>query len=177
MELFVISIVTALSSFWVFYDARSNKLGSAESDTPSPFKMALGCLFIWIICFPYYLVKRKTFIEKAALNPSSDVVTTGQKVVLLIAVIVVFGIPYKSFSAGAIPTCDSQEAIDLINEVVTDNYGAGYSLSDYAQVSYDKSAEVRRCRMTWTVGENRGISDFMIEWYSDKKEMFTVSIQ
>lgn len=177
MEIFIIPIVIIASSFWVFYDAKNHNLGSADSNTPSPFKMAIGCFFIWILCFPYYLIKRRKFIDQAKLNPNSEVVTSGQKVVLFVAACIIFGLTYKDFSSGALPECHSQEATQLVSEIVEDNYGEGYSLSDFGQVNYDSSAESRHCRMTWSVNDSTGITDFIIEWYSDKKESFTVEIQ
>jgi hypothetical protein len=42
-----------LSSIWVFYDAR-------HRDVPKPLRWGIGCLLLWIVFFPWYLVRRRT---------------------------------------------------------------------------------------------------------------------
>jgi hypothetical protein len=43
----------ALSSIWVFYDAR-------ERGVPKPLRWGAGCLLLWIVIFPWYLARRRT---------------------------------------------------------------------------------------------------------------------
>lgn len=67
---FLIVIVT---SIWAGYDAGTlRKQGATRKDLGgSPLTVAIVCLLIWIIAFPYYLVHRSRF--KASHSKTSSV--------------------------------------------------------------------------------------------------------
>lgn len=50
---FVLGGLVALSSVWVYRDAR-------EKNIPKPFRWSLGSILLWIIVFPWYLARRRT---------------------------------------------------------------------------------------------------------------------
>lgn len=177
MDVFIIPIVIIASSCWVLFDAKAHKLGSVESNTPSPFKMTLGCLFVWIVCLPYYLFKRNSFIEKAQKSPNVEAVTNGQKIILTLAAIFILGLTYKDYIGGDVSTCDSTEVIQLVKDITKDNYGDGYTFSDFGQASYDVSTESRYCRVAWELDGQQGIIDFTVNWFNDKKENIYVNFQ
>ncbi len=49
----VFGLVQILTSGWVFYDANHKRV-------PKPFRWGFGSLLLWIIVFPWYLVRRRT---------------------------------------------------------------------------------------------------------------------
>ncbi len=69
MENFVV-IVVILSAIWVFFDAR--KIGVRKGlikglMNMGPWGWALCCLWLWIIVFPLYLIKRGEMMKAAAM--------------------------------------------------------------------------------------------------------------
>ena len=73
----IIGAVVILSSIWVFFDAKS--IGVKKDLTNGMFAMSAGmwflaCLFLWIISFPAYLIKRGEFKRLAQARG----VTSGQ---------------------------------------------------------------------------------------------------
>lgn len=68
----IISLI-AFSAVWVYFDATKNKIGKIQ-DEKGIFNMSAGAwaivtLFLWIIAFPSYLIKRSSLIDKAKENP------------------------------------------------------------------------------------------------------------
>lgn len=49
----VLGTLVALSSIWVYRDAR-------ERNIPKPFRWGLGSFLLWIVVFPWYLARRRT---------------------------------------------------------------------------------------------------------------------
>lgn len=69
----VLSLVIAVSGVWVFLDATKNDIGKIEGEKGF-FNLHAGgwaivTLLLWIVGFPAYLIKRKSLIEKAYVNP------------------------------------------------------------------------------------------------------------
>lgn len=68
MDLVIMAVLIG-TSFWVYFDAKSIgiKAGEVKSgrmaglDTMGPGSWLAGCLILWIIFFPIYLVKRGEF--------------------------------------------------------------------------------------------------------------------
>jgi hypothetical protein len=177
MELFIITAIVVASSFWVVLDAAKNKMGSLESNTPSPFKIGFGCLFIWILIFPYYLYKRSSFIEKANEFPCDKKATGGEKFAFYFLAILFLGLAARSFFVGQIPLCEDDNVVSLVNKISKDNYGDGYSFSHFGQVSYDSANEIRTCRTQWSYSNQSGILDFNVQWYDENKTNIYVTYQ
>jgi hypothetical protein len=78
--------VQVLSSLWVFFDARQKRL-------PKPFHWGIGTLFLWIIMFPWYLVRRQRpqapcpFVEREA-SPLARLLLAALALFFLVAVVV-----------------------------------------------------------------------------------------
>lgn len=78
--------VQVISSLWVFFDARQKRL-------PKPLHWGLGTLFLWVIVFPWYLVRRRTpespcpFVEREA-SPLARVLLAALALFFLVAVVV-----------------------------------------------------------------------------------------
>ena len=82
----VIPLIVVASAVWVYWDASSNKIGPVpdkKSFNQSAFMWGLGCIFLWIVVFPVYLVKRKQLIEAAKEHPVEEK-QRGLKVGMLI---------------------------------------------------------------------------------------------
>jgi hypothetical protein len=65
--LIVVAIVTC--ALWVYWDATGNKIGKV-SGASGLFNMSAGAwatvtMFLWIVAFPSYLIKRSALIEVA----------------------------------------------------------------------------------------------------------------
>jgi len=73
--------VIAVSAVWVYLDATKNEIGKIPG-SKGVFNMSAGgwgaaTLFLWIVGFPAYLVKREKLIAKARTSP---VVVKGRMV-------------------------------------------------------------------------------------------------
>lgn len=73
----LLTLLIVVSWVWVYFDATTNKIGKVGDD-PSIFNMhagawAIAIIFLWVIVFPAYLIKRKSLIEKAKSNPVEPV--------------------------------------------------------------------------------------------------------
>ena len=74
MDTVQISILVALflllvSSLWVLFDARRHRIpthGYAYTTNTGAGAWFLGCLFLWYVDFPVYLVRRGKLFEPAA---------------------------------------------------------------------------------------------------------------
>jgi len=81
----VLSSFVMLSSAWVFYDA-------CERHVPKPLRWGIGSLLLWIVVFPWYLVRRRTpqarcpFIE-AEVGPITRAVLVVLLVLFLLSVV------------------------------------------------------------------------------------------
>lgn len=67
--MWLISLIVIVTSIWVLVDAHSKGLGYAKSIAWFVF-----CLLLWIVAFPWYLIKRRHFgalNAKQSLNASS----------------------------------------------------------------------------------------------------------
>ncbi len=60
-----------LSTIWATWDA--SRIGLSRYDTAlrSPFTVLFGCLFFWVIVFPWYFVVRQKIMDgTATLKPA-----------------------------------------------------------------------------------------------------------
>jgi hypothetical protein len=69
----IIVLIIVLSAIWVYWDATSNKIGKV-SDGGGLFNMSAGAwsvvtMFLWIVGFPAYLIKRGSLVERAKAQP------------------------------------------------------------------------------------------------------------
>ncbi len=69
----VVPLVIAGSAIWVYLDATGHKIGKVK-EARGMFNMSAGAwsvvtLFLWIVGFPAYLLKRSTLIERAKASP------------------------------------------------------------------------------------------------------------
>jgi hypothetical protein len=80
------AVVQMLSSLWVYFDARQKRL-------PKPLHWGLGTLFLWIIVFPWYLVRRRTpeapcpFVEREA-SPLARVLLAALALFFMVVLVV-----------------------------------------------------------------------------------------
>ncbi len=91
-----LALIVIVSSVWVLIDAfqigvRRNQLkGLARS---GPLGWALGCLLLWIIVFPLYLVKRNEFKRHNGKPVNSSAVTIAGFFVVAIALgVIIMGL-------------------------------------------------------------------------------------
>lgn len=69
----IVVLVVVITAVWVYLDATKNKIGKVK-DSKGMFNMSAGAwgtvtLFLWIIGFPAYLIKRSNLIETAKESP------------------------------------------------------------------------------------------------------------
>ena len=69
----IIVAVIAASGVWVYVDATGYKIGKVKG-TGGLFNMSAGAwgvvtMFLWIVGFPSYLIKRRALIERAKAAP------------------------------------------------------------------------------------------------------------
>jgi hypothetical protein len=69
----LVVIVIVISALWVYWDATGNRIGKV-SGAGGFFNMSAGAwatvtMFLWIIAFPSYLIKRSTLLEVATRHP------------------------------------------------------------------------------------------------------------
>jgi len=63
----IAAVVVVGSSVWVYKDV--NKIGVYIKGV-GPVGWLLGCLFLWIFMFPYYLISRGAALAKSANDPA-----------------------------------------------------------------------------------------------------------
>lgn len=175
-EIFTLAFVIA-SSYWVLFDAKKHKMGSRESDTPSPYRILFGCLILWILIVPYYLFKRKDFIRRSVEFPNEKDENAIVKVAAYAVTVLIVIIQLNFFLTGDVSKCDAKEVTTLVSEIAHENYGSGYAFSNFGQVGYDHSNEVRYCRASWSNAEKSGVIDFTVEWYDENRENIYVSFK
>ncbi len=60
----LILIAVIGTSIWVLYDAKTIGVQKGQIQglaSMGPWGWFFGCLLLWIICFPFYLIKRSEF--------------------------------------------------------------------------------------------------------------------
>lgn len=70
---FLVGLLLAVTTIWVYVDATKNKIGRIPG-TGGIFNMSAGAwgtvtLFLWIVGFPAYLIKRSDLIRDAGQHP------------------------------------------------------------------------------------------------------------
>lgn len=63
MDLVIVAVLIG-TSFWVYFDAKSIGIKKGQVTgfaDMAPGSWAVGCLILWIIFFPFYLMKRGEF--------------------------------------------------------------------------------------------------------------------
>ncbi|MCL5671772.1 MAG: zinc ribbon domain-containing protein [Acidobacteria bacterium] len=116
---FVLFGLVALSSVWVYRDAR-------EHNIPKPIRWGLGSLLLWMIVFPWYLSRRRTpqaeclFIEGEGGRVARTLLFILLIFFLLSALMLLLRGPHKSSSGGKTPgahgtSATSGKIVDLTN--------------------------------------------------------------
>jgi hypothetical protein len=147
-------------------------MGHPTSNSPHPVKITFGCLILWIFCFPYYLIRRNSFIKSAQEHPQETIMVKGHYVALVIGVAIVIFFALKGFNEGEVPQCGSDEVKSAATKILN-NSGIKGTIKGVEQVSYDPFEERRACR---GIDSSEQIRDFTVQWYSEKKERFLVQL-
>ena len=98
----VLFSLVALSSVWVYRDAR-------EKNIPTPMRWSLGSLLLWMIIFPWYLARRRTpkapcpFIEGEGGRVARTLLVILLVFFLLSALMMLLKGPKKSSPGGNTP--------------------------------------------------------------------------
>lgn len=98
----VLFSLVALSSVWVYRDAR-------EKNIPTPIRWSLGSLLLWMIIFPWYLSRRRTpkapcpFIEGEGGRVARTLLVILLVFFLLSALMMLLKRPKKSPPSGKTP--------------------------------------------------------------------------
>lgn len=171
---FLITLLVIATSGWVAYDALKNKMGNPDSNSPTPFKIAFGCLVLWVLIFPYYLFKRSKFIESAKQMPMKEKPEKGFIYAFVILSALFLGLSLRQVVVGDLPKCDSTEVVELVKSIASENSVNEFAFSGAVQKAYDTASETRFCRVEWSSQYDSGILNFKVEWYSDAKERFFV---
>lgn len=118
MFVIISAIVVGLSTLWVYWDATQHKIGKTEKNKFSAGAYATATLLLWIIGFPYYLIRRKKLIQEAKEHPVEPKARWFKfGVFLVLAAVQIFGwvavqiyawsLNYTSYGY---PKCFSQQA-------------------------------------------------------------------
>jgi hypothetical protein len=59
------------TTVWVGYDAKALRDRSQRTFPPNPGAWVTGCLLMWIVFFPLYLIKRPGYAQGGRPSPSS----------------------------------------------------------------------------------------------------------
>ena len=183
----LISLVGIASAIWVYWDATSNNVGKIDGGK-GMFNMSAGAwalvtLFLWIIGFPAYLVKRGDLIELAKENPAK-VIGRGGKLAALTLVgaafmVVSLGVPF----GGTLPGCSSADTTGLVGQIVNGMpvvqlSGAKFvAVKETRELGYNNAAEIRSCSGTLitTAGEDQ--IQYSVEWIDKSQGKWAVNAQ
>lgn len=104
---FVFFIAVVLSGTWVYYDATKNNVGKIKNEK-GMFNMSAGSwcvvtLFLWIVGFPAYVLKRKSLIIQAKESPVQYSQVKRTVVFVVLAAIAIGGVAvmYPSALSGS----------------------------------------------------------------------------
>ena len=101
LDVLVVAIIV-ICALWVYWDATGNKIGKVTG-AGGLFNISAGAwsvvtMFLWIIGFPAYLIKRSALIERAKSQP----VDVSGRIVKLVILAVIGGLWVLLTLAGAI---------------------------------------------------------------------------
>jgi hypothetical protein len=182
----IIVAVIVCSALWVYLDATKNKIGKIP-DLKGTFNMSAGAwaiatMFLWIIGFPAYLIKRSSLIVCAKEHPVEITTRGGKFAALAVVGAAWIGVFLAAHMAGSLPDCDSKEVVALTEKVIRDAPLIKLSglqvkgISIPAERSYDASRESRLCRamLSHALGEE-GIQ-YTVEWHDKNKGLIWVQL-
>lgn len=109
----IIVLVVVITAVWVYLDATKNKIGKVKN-SKGMFNMSAGAwgtvtLFLWIIGFPAYLIKRSSLIEKAKESP---VVVEGAGRTVKTAVLAIIGVLFIFVTVS--PMLGTSKAVAMV---------------------------------------------------------------
>lgn len=126
------------SYIWMIWDTTKNKIS---------YKWLIGAFLLWIVVFPYYLVKRKSLIEKNSEEPEEH--SKHQQLGAgLSAIVWVFYLSWATSDSTNFMTCG--EAAETANELAISNLAGFYGVveskvaSRIVNVSEVYTSEVER---------------------------------
>lgn len=103
------------SAFFVYYDASKNKIGKIQGEkgffNMSAGGWALAALWIWIIAFPVYFIKRAKLIQKAQDNPKEPSNRNLKLAILGALFTVVLILNLSQISGGSPLPYDNEQAL------------------------------------------------------------------
>lgn len=184
---FLIAVAVVVSAIWVYWDATSNSIGKIEGGK-GLFNMSAGAwslvtLFLWIVGFPAYLVKRGDLIEIARENPVKANGRGGKMAALTLAgagfIVMSVGIPL----GVALPSCSSEDTIGLVGQIVSDIplvrlSGAQFvAVKDSTELGYNDASEIRSCAGTLVTTAGEDQIQYSVQWISKSKGTFSVNAQ
>ncbi len=95
----VIPVMILVSALWVFQDADRIRREKGLANGPeheSPLAWAAAVLFLWIVAFPYYLVKRDVALQRAPGDPP-DTRKPGRLILAFLATLVALAVLWALF--------------------------------------------------------------------------------
>ncbi|RUO59554.1 hypothetical protein [Pseudidiomarina insulisalsae] len=149
--------VGALSYIWMVWDTTKNKIS---------YNWLIGAFLLWIVVVPYYLVKRKSLIEKSQEAPEEH--SKSHQVGAWLSVIAwVFYLSWASSDSTNFMTC--KEAVGIANELAIAN------LADFHGVLESKvSSKIVNVSEVYTSEAERtckGELHYQIDGYGRDAEM------
>jgi len=185
VNVIIVAIVVA-SAIWVYLDATKNKIGKVKG-SGGMFNMSAGAwsvvtLFLWVIGFPAYLIKRGSLIEKAKETPVEVTGRTGKIAALGIVGGIWVLLSLAGFVSGDVPACDAPEVVDLATQSIKDApliKLSGFEvkgLSMPAEVNYNTSTETRLCRAQLSHALGNEMIQYAVQWHDKAKGIIYVQI-
>jgi hypothetical protein len=179
---YVIPVVVVASAFWVYFDATANKIGRVAG-VKGMFNMSAGgwaavTLFLWIVGFPSYLIKRAALIQLAKTNPTEVKARAVGFVLVAVGGAALIALSVAMTPVPGLPECDSGGVQDLIWSIPAVKLlsDSGARLRNPAQTSYDAGAEKRTCTAVFRNGGQEVPFKYTISWQDKSSGQYWVQI-
>lgn len=150
----LIAIVVTASALWVYWDATNQRIGRIKGRkglfNMSAEAWALATLFLWVIAFPAYLIKRDSLREEAEYNPVQARHPRAWLTGLAVLGAAMVWNAYSSLPANQLPNCAAADTKGLVKDIFARNFresGAGEPTIHFNAVRTTESSHgLYRCK-------------------------------
>lgn len=146
----IITLVVAISAVWVYLDATNHRIGKVP-DAGGLFNMSaeawgIATLFLWVVAFPAYLIKRNTLKQRAKSHPVTPSRRIPRAVGLgvLGAMMVAWG---YSAQTSAVPGCGASATQQLAKDILKRETGQqGMEVTFRSVRTAESGSDIRHCK-------------------------------
>lgn len=179
----VVLAVVVLSALAVYADARRLKIGKTGQGglgDMSPVGWAAATLFLWVVAFPYYLVKRNALKEAALANPKEPARAARDLVFLLPMTFAAIGLAGQFGLPAKLPKCTGADAVALANQTVKATIAERKlpiqfkMLNDFKEIQHNDTA--RTCSCAFVTDKGAEVMNFSLTWLDKDAGKFQLRI-